>query len=751
VELRDLGEHRLRDLSGRERLYQLVAPGLDAALPPPRTLDATPNNLPVQLTSFLGREREINEVIGRLEGARLLTLIGPGGTGKTRLSLQAAARLVDRFKDGVYFVPLAPIADPALVPATIAQFLALPERGGADPMQSLLAHLADREMLLVVDNFEQVLPAAHVIGELLRGAPRLKALVTSRAALSVSGEQEFPVPPLGLPDPDHLPSELSVLTQYESVALFIERAAAVKANFSVTNENAPAIAEICVRLDGLPLAIELAAARIRILTPQAILQRLGKSLDLLGGGARDLPDRQRTLRGAIGWSYEILEEPDRSLFGHLSVFVGGASLAAIEAVCGELIEGDVLEPLASLTEKSLISDSEGVQAEPRFSMLETIREFAMERSEASGRHADLQRRHAEWFADLGEAAQPMLMSADRRGWLDRIEQEHDNIRAAVTWAVNASVSDVGLRLVSALWRFWQMRGYLAEGHERTVAVLAIDGAEDRPDLRYTARDALGGLAYWRGRHGEARDAYGRALELARQLGDRPAEAEQLYNISFTYSIPVAAERKPGDLDEARRLAEEALVIYEELGDRPGHGKTAWQLANLELMASRFPESRQRAEEALAIFTELDDRFMLAWTHWGLAGVAFREGRLRADAEHLRAALALFEEAKDVSGHVLILTAFSALANRIGDRARAARLSGAAAALARSSGTGIAERIREGLLYDPEPLRTDPDTAAAWADGEGMTVEEARACALETAVPESPAETTAASPSGRADG
>ncbi len=750
VELRDLGEHRLRDLSGRERLYQLVAPGLDAAMPPPRTLDATPNNLPIQLTSFLGREQEINAIIERLAGTRLLTLTGPGGTGKTRLSLQAAARVAERFKDGVYFVPLAPIADPALVPATIAQYVGLAERGGADPMQALLGHLADRQILLVVDNFEQVLPAAHLIGELLRGAAGLTALVTSRATLSVSGEQEFPVPPLALPDPRHLPAELSALTQYESVALFIERAVAVKANFAVTNQNAPAIAEICVRLDGLPLAIELAAARIRILSTQAILERLGKSLDLLGGGARDLPDRQRTLRGAIGWSYELLEERDRSLFGYLSAFVGGASLAAVEAVCGELVEGDLLEPLASLTEKSLVRESDGLEAEPRFSMLETIREFAMERSVASGRHGELQRRHAEWFTDLAETARPMLMSADRRVWLDRIEQEHDNIRAALSWALEVHAAPIGLRLVSALWRFWQMRGYLAEGHERAEAVLAIDGVEDDASLHYAALDALGGLAYWRGRHREAREAYVRALELARQLGERGAEAEQLYNISFTYSIPVAAERQPGDLDEAHRLAEEALVIYEELGDRPGHGKTAWQLANLELMASRFPESRQRAEEALTIFTELDDRFMLAWTHWGLAGVAFREGRLRDDAEHLRAALALFEEAKDVSGHVLILTAFSALADRIGDRERAARLSGAAAALARSSGTGIAERIREGLFYDPEPLRTDPDTAAAWADGEGMTVEEARACALETHVPEPPAETTAPSPSGRGD-
>jgi len=744
VELRDLGEHRLRDLSGRERLYQLVAPGLSAALPPPRTLDAIPNNLPIQLTSFLGREQEITQIIERLTATRLLTLTGPGGTGKTRLSLQAAGRLADRFKDGVYFVPLAPIVDPALVPATIAQYLGLPERGGTDPMQALLGHVADRELLLVIDNFEQVLGAAHVIGDLLRGAAGLTVLVTSRTALSVSGEQEFAVPPLGLPDPEHLPSELTALTQYESVALFIERATAVKANFSITNENAPAVAEICVRLDGLPLAIELAAARIRILSPQAILERLGRSLDLLAGGARDLPDRQRTLRGAIGWSYEMLEEPDRSLFAYLSVFVGGASLAAVEAVCGALVEADLLEPLTSLAEKSLIRESEGVQAEPRFGMLETIREFAIERSEASARRGELRRCHAEWFADLAEAARPMVMSADRRIWLDRLEQEHDNIRAALSWASETAAATIALRLVSALWRFWQMRGYLAEGHERAEAALAIPAVDDEGSLRYSALDALGGLAYWRGRHGEAREAYRGALELAVELGDRQAQAEQLYNISFTYSIPVASERQPGDIDEARRLAEEALVIFEELDDRPGRGKTAWQLANLELMASRFPESRRRAEQALAIFTELDDRFMLAWTHWGLAGVAFREGRLRDDAEHLRSALALFEEAKDVSGHVLILTAFSALANRIGDRERAARLSGAAAALALSSGTGIAERIREGLLYDPEPLRTDPDTAAAWAEGEGMTVEEARACALETAVPESLAEAGASS-------
>jgi predicted ATPase/class 3 adenylate cyclase len=734
VQLLDLGDHRLRDLSGRERLYQVLAPGLGSDFPPLRTLDTIPNNLPPQLTSFLGREREIGQVIRHLERSRLLTLTGPGGTGKTRLALQVAARLLDRFHDGVFFVPLAPISEPSLVPATIAQHLGLPERGGADPMQALLVHLASRETLLVVDNFEQVQAASTVIGELLAGAPRLKVLVTSRSALHLHGEQEYLVPPLGLPDPRQLPGSASSLTQYESVALFIERASAVKPDFTLTNDNAAAVAEICVRLDGLPLAIELAAARIRILTPQAILERLGRSLDLLAGGARDLPDRQRTLRGAIGWSYEMLDEPDRSLFACLSVFVGGAGLPAIEAVCGELIDGDLLGPLESLTEKSLVRQAESADGEPRFWMLETIREYAIERSEQSGRQADLQRRHAEWFTRLAETAQPMLMSAERRSWLDRVEQDHDNIRAALAWATGSAQVELALRLVGALWRFWQMRGYLREGQERTEKVLEMDGVGAHPQLEYGARDALGGLAYWRGRHPEARRAYQRALELARQLGDRRAEAEQLYNISFSYSIPLDAEREPGDLERARDLVEEALRIYTEIDDKPGRGKTAWQLSNLELITDRFDRARTHAETALATFTELNDRFMLAWTHWGLASVDYRQGRLGKSDEHLRAALALFEEAQDVSAHVLILTAFAALAERVGDRQRAARLSGAAATLAETTGTGIARRIGENLRYDPEPLRLDPDTAAAWADGEGMTVEEARACARETVVP-----------------
>lgn len=737
VSLHDLGEHRLRDLSGREHLYQVNAPGLREEFPAPRTLDATPNNLPVQLTSFLGRESEIAKVVERLRRGRLVTLTGPGGTGKTRLSLQAAARLLDEFSDGVFFVPLAPIGDPALVAGTIAQHLGLPERGGADPLASLRDHLRNRELLLLIDNFEQVLPAATVVRELLEGATRLKLLITSRAALHVSGEQRYPVPPLDVPDPKALPDRLTALSQYESVALFVERATAVRPDFAITNQNAPAVAEICVRLDGLPLAIELAAARIGILTPQAILERLGGSLDLLAGGARDLPDRQRTLRGAIDWSYGMLEDPDRSLFACLSVFVGGTSLDAVEAVCGGVIGADVLDPLESLVEKSLVRQSEGVAGEPRFTMLETIREFALDRSQQGGDHAGTRRRQARWFLDLAEQARPALVTADRRPWLDRLDQEHDNIRASIGWAIEENEAAIALGLVAALWRFWQFRGYLAEGHERTRAAIDLPSAGEHQRELLTALEAAGGLAYWRALHGEARQHYRRALELARQLGDRSAEAEQLYNLSFTHQVLLEAERTAEDVEEARRLLEQSVALFTDLQDRSGQAKATWALARNRFLVGDFEDSLRRGQDALEIFTELGDRNMAAWSRWDVATSSFKLGRLAEARDEFTAVLETFAEAQDISGHVLVLTAFAALAASVGDRSRAARLSGAAAALGRTSGTGLEKRIQEGLGFDPQPLRTDPETQEAWKEGERMGLEKARDCALALSVPRKP--------------
>ncbi len=485
VTLRDLGPHKLKDLEHPEHLWQLVIPGLQDAFPALPSAGTTPNNLPTRLTTFLGREREMAEVVELLRGTRLLTLTGPGGTGKTRLSLQVAARSLETYPDGVFFVELALIAEPELVMATIAQHLGLPDRGGRPAAERLAEHIADRRMLLVLDNFEQVIAAASSVSDLLAGSPNLTVIASSRSALRVSGEQEYPVPPLRLPDPAHLPP-LSTLSQYEAVALFIERARAVKPAFEITNENAPAVAEICVRLDGLPLAIELAAARIRIFTPQAMLSRLESRLSMLQGGGRDLPARQQTLRGAIAWSHEMLEPADRSMFACLSVFVGGASIESIERVCTEEVEGDPLNAVASLVEQSLVRQAEGADGEPRFSMLATIREYAMEQAQTAGSWDRLRERHAHLFRELAEASAGEIMGSGKRTWLDQLEEEHDNLRAALVWASEVGAAEVALCTSASLWRFWQMRGYLAEGLERVTQALALPHGAEHPRERADA-------------------------------------------------------------------------------------------------------------------------------------------------------------------------------------------------------------------------------------------------------------------------
>jgi predicted ATPase len=390
--LRDLGEHRLKDLFRPERVFQVLASGLPSEFPSLRTLNAYRNNLSLQPTPLIGRKREVAEVYERLlrPEVRLLTLTGVGGTGKTRLGLQAAAELTEQFEDGVFFVSLAAIRDPQLVVPAMAATLGVKEAGGQPLLESVEDSLGEKHILLMVDNFEQVIEAAPVVTELLSTASNLKVLATSRIPLRLYGEHEYAVPPLALPDPERLPS-VERLTHYEAVRLFVERAQAAKADFSVTNESAPAVAQICYRLDGLPLAIELAAARIKVLSPQKMLGRLGNRLKLLTGGARDLPERQRTLRSTIEWSYGLLGEGEKVLFARLSVFAGGRTMEAIEAICdaeGDL-PVDVLDGLSSLVDKSLLKQEEGAGGEPRFVMLETIHEFAREKLQESEESEDI--------------------------------------------------------------------------------------------------------------------------------------------------------------------------------------------------------------------------------------------------------------------------------------------------------------------------------------------------------------------------
>jgi predicted ATPase/class 3 adenylate cyclase len=733
VELRDLGVHRLKDLEQPERLWQLVVADLQSDFAPIASLDAVPNNLPTRLTTFLGRSREIGEISALLAESRLLTLTGPGGTGKTRLSLEVAGRSLAAFPDGVFFVELAPISEPDLVPATIGQALGLPERGGRSSVDRLIDHIGERRMLLVLDNFEQVTDAAPSVNALLAACPNLAVMASSRSILHVSGEQEYPVPPLGLPDPAHLPP-LTQLSQFEAVALFIERARSVKPDFDVTNENAPAVAEICVRLDGLPLAIELAAARIRIFTPESMLSRLENRLGLLAGGARDLPERQQTLRGAIAWSHDMLEEADRSLFACLSVFVGGAGLEPIEQVCGAGVGGDVLNALGSLVEKSLVRQSEGIGGEPRFGMLETIREFALEQSTARGGREDLRRRHAELFATLADGWAGRVMAADKGATLDRVEQDHDNLRAAIAWAIETGAADTAMRLGSALWRFWQMRGYLQEGLERLEQTLALPQSHEHPALRADELSAAAGVAYWLGESDHARELYQQEIDARKALGDRRGLAEALYGISFTWSVRGLLEER---FDErALKFINEARDLFREIGDEGGVGRCEWALANVAWGTGRLAEAKRHGLEALAALEAIDDRFMVGWVTYTLGLGALSEYVAKPGAEHLedarrwlRQALEIFAEAQDVSGYTLVLDAVAVLALREGERDRAARLSAAVANLERTSGTGLNQWNRDVLGFSPAELKADPAIADSWAAGEAMTADEAVAYAL----------------------
>jgi predicted ATPase/class 3 adenylate cyclase len=728
VTTRDLGEHRLKDLDAPEHLHQLVGPGLATDFPPLRTADAVRIHVPAQPTSFLGRERQIGEVSTLLEAARLVTLTGPGGTGKTRLAIECATRLADQFPDGVWFVPLAPIVDPDLVPMAIAQALSAPEHPGRPALERVLDQIGEQQMLMVLDNFEQVTDAADSVAGLLAGAPRLRAIVTSRFVLHLSAEHEYPVPPLDAPDVRHLPDPAR-LTQYEAVALFVERAKAARPDFAVTNENAPAVAEICVRLDGLPLAIELAAARVRLLTPQAILDRLGDRLGLLTEGPRDVPERQRSLRGAIEWSYDLLDPGEQRLFAALSVFRGGARLDAIEEI-GATDGGDVLSGLASLVDKSLVrtESSPESHAETRYIMLESLREFAAERLRASADEHDLERRHAEWYAALADRLAPSIMGENQRAVLDRLEEEHDNLRAAMRWAIEHDRADLALLLAARLWRMWQMRGYLDEARDRIEHALAMPTAAEQPELRADALEAAGGVNYWRGDVPGMRRAYEQALEARQALGDPDGIAEALYNLSFAFSYVARQGQEPSDIDRARELQEQALELFRQTGNRSGEGRTLWALGTTGLAQRDFPTVERSGTEAEPIFRELEDPYYLGWSLWSIVVGRVALGRLDEARARAREALQLFADADDVSGYATLLDVAAVIAFREGDRLRAARLSGAVEELARVSGLDAFDRTI--LDFDADALASAPDTQAAWQEGAAMERSAVIAYALE---------------------
>ena len=645
----------------RQRLAEFSA----AAAPDverPSIPEACCHNLPAQTTPFVGREVQLAEVRRKLtglegeDGVRLLTLAGPGGTGKTRLSLQVAADLLDDFEDGVFFVELAPISDPALVVPTIAQTLDVRQAEEQPLLESLQDYLRNKHILLLLDNFEQVTESAPVVSDLLSAAPRLRVLVTSRALLRLQGERVYSVPPLALPGPEEWPP-VERMAQVEAIQLFVHRARAVRADFALTEENGAAVAEICQRLDGLPLAIELAAARVRLLSPQKMLTQLGNRFRLLTGGARDVPARHRTLRGAIDWSYDLLDAGERTLFRRLAVFCCTCTLEMAEVVCdgtgdpstssGQAV--DVLNGLGALVDQSLLrlSDASG---EPRFGMLETIRQYAGERLEGSDEAEDIRRQHANFFVALAEDAEPKLEGAEQLAWLNRLETEHGNLWATLDWTLGRDGADVelGLRLAVALARFWGIRGYWTEARrwmERVVEKSAIASVPVRARVLWAA-----GL--WQDNAGQATTFYRESLTLCRQLEDKRGIAYALLGLG----------RVADDFEQGAALLEQSLAIFRELDNKPrisgtlaSLGGDAWQQGNYERAAALF-------EQSLVLAREIGDKAAIAAGLRALGNVTLELRDYERAAALYDESLALVRELGDKAG-------IAGLLNSLGEMAR----------------------------------------------------------------------------------
>lgn len=623
-------------------------------------LSASPrHNLPAEVTSFIGRERELDDLKRLLSAARVVTLAGPPGTGKTRLALRAARQAIPRYRDGVAFVSLAPLDAPDRVLPAIAETLGVEERGARALADLVKGHLASRQMLLVLDNFEHLLSAAPLVAELVGAAPDLSVIITSREILNLYGEHEYPVPPLDPPN-TQMSTDRAAISANPAVRLFVQRAEAASPDFTLTDQNASAVAAICTHLDGLPLAIELAAARVRLYSPESLLVRLGSRLEMLTDGPRDVPARQRTLRSTLAWSLSLLTPDEQTLFARLGVFSGGCSADAAEAVCGKELDTPVTEILVSLFNKNLLQRVGDADGEPRFLMLETMREYALEQLEQRGERDTISRRHAEHFMAFAERAKDRLYGRELLQNLSELEREMDNLIAALRWSIRQpDDADLCFRLFSGVGRYWLYRAQFRVGRAMAREILAHQASATVSRSYADMLCAAGDLAYYQSDYEASERQYGEALAMYRQLGEAWGQAQTLMGLGN-----VATEI--GDYDSAPGLFEEAYEIMHRIGDVVGSGRALACLAWCALRPGDYPLAKRQLEEALALYEQAGDPNGIGFALSGLGEIAVRQGELDAAVDLLEKSIRVRQQVGDQWGIATSLGSLGWAALRSGD-------------------------------------------------------------------------------------
>lgn len=659
--LRDLGEHRLPDLSRPQRVFQLSAPGLERAFPPLRTLDQRPNNLPQQPASFVGRQADLAELAGLVAPGKLVTLTGVGGTGKTRLALRLAADAAVDYPGGTWLVSLAPIVAPEHVADAAASAMGLRHDGGGTAEAALIDYLRGRQVLLVVDNCEHLLEAAaRLIHAILQRCPGVAVVATSRQSLGLVGERVWHVASLSLPEAAD-PDPAGALRRSEAGQLFLDRAAAAVPGLVVEPAEAVAIAEICRRLDGIPLALELAAARVRVLSPAQIARRLDDRFRLLAGGARSDLAHHQTLRAAMDWSHDLLPPAEQVVFRRAAAFRGGWDLEAAEAVLagGDLDAWEVLDALGQLIDHSLVEVDAGSGPSARYRLLETVRAYAAEQLEAAGERSEVAEHHARHYAALASAAEGELLGPDQAAWLDRLEREHDNLRAALDWAHSSGDAAFGLGFAASLWRFWYQRGHLEDGRQRLLAALAMPGARAATALRAAALHGAGTLASFQGDLAAARADLEEALAIRQALGDEVGRARTLNNLAL-----VASEQ--GDYLRARALQEESLAVWRAQGDRPLMAILINNLALMAIVRGDLVRAESLLAESLPLMRQLGNQAGEADALFHLGVLAQLRGRAGEAIARYEACQGLREALDDRQGQSAVLRNRAELAIDEGD-------------------------------------------------------------------------------------